>query len=511
MQYHGRSIARGCIAVLTLYLTTASAHVQRVQPAPFDPLLFMDLVDTSDAWGLLEPTANTVVANASYRPPPLNYSLGSQVLSVIVSASDANVFEVYVENTTGWEPLVDNVRTKGYHDCSLLRYTTADFVNYSPPHVSLLLPGCAGTPTMKSIARNEDGLYVMFTVGGPPHSNHTFTTFLSHDQGLSWDAADTTGIAFPDKDDLNIIYNQGRFVDMQIVWQNWSLRYCDNGGCDQRRVISAKTSADGVTWGDDLPLRTPDNLDPPELQFYRCRPFYVGNSSRLVAHTLLYAPAPSQEIVGKSYGRHPSECTGNKTRGDNCHGPHLYEEWWVGPPNGDAADTLAWRRPYRRTHAAPRDAFLMAPPVQFRDELVWVGSTGLVYTLPLYRIAGVYAPANGEFNTVAFTMPRAPMWINADAQWHGQLNTTFEGVRGCDEGCAAYLYAAVLDAATGDELPGYGVRQANVLMNIDGQKLPLQWRDGDGNSTLVDTSPLAGRAVRLRLYFRDTIVYAVGA
>ena len=77
--------------------------------------------------------------------------------------------------------------------------------------------------------------------------------------------AGTSGIVSPDKDDLNIIYNKagpgrtGRFVDMQIVWQNWSLRYCDNGGCDRRRVVSAKLSDDGVTWGHDLELATPDS------------------------------------------------------------------------------------------------------------------------------------------------------------------------------------------------------------------------------------------------------------
>ena len=41
---------------------------------------------------------------------------------------------------------------------------------------------------------------------------------------------------------------QGRFVDMQIRWQNHTLRpgFCDNGGCDRRRVITAKTSHNGV-------------------------------------------------------------------------------------------------------------------------------------------------------------------------------------------------------------------------------------------------------------------------
>ena len=55
----------------------------------------------------------------------------------------------------------------------------------------------------------------------------------------------------------------------------------------------------------------------------------------------------------------------------------------------------------------------------------------------MHRIAGIYAPANGEFCTPIFTVPPEPMWANADVSWHGQLNTTYDGIRGCDEGCAA--------------------------------------------------------------------------
>ena len=280
----------------------------------------------------------------------------------------------------------------------------------------------------------------MFAVGGPAPGLETFT---SADRGMSWTKANTTGVAPPDKDDLNVIYSNGRFVDMQIVWQNHSMKYCDNGGCGRRRTVTTKTSDDGVAWSDDAsPLIVPDAADPPELQFYRSRPFYIAGTSRLAAHTLLYAPAPPQSVMGTACqdldthhdrltpavhrphhrrkhdgsasrvtlrawslgsparatathcalspiadGRHPSMCDGVAPN-RFCHGPHLYEEWWVGPADGDAANTSGWRRSHRRTHAAPRDAFLMAQPVGFNDEMVWVGSTGRVYTLCVRPFGG---------------------------------------------------------------------------------------------------------------------------
>jgi hypothetical protein len=166
----------------------------------------------------------------------------------------------------------------------------------------------------------------------------------------------------------------------------------------------------------------------------------------------------------------------------------------------------------------------MAPPVAVRDELVWVGSTGRVYTLPAYRVAGLYAPANGEVSTPNFTVPAAaPLWINAAAKWAGR-----EVTGGCDEGCAAYVFAAVLDAATGEEIPGFGVKQALPMKDVDGLRLPLRWKKGASGSadgaadgagadgaapapSTVNSTRLAGRDVRLRIYFRDATVYAVGS
>ena len=265
--------------------------------SPFRPMLFMDAEDTADGWGLMEPQASSVVPNAAYRPPPLPYQLGSLVISVMESASHPGSWEVYAENTTGWfvpappppppspsphvlatfrEPLRAGAGAArdelgAHHDCGLLRFTTRDFVTYSPPHTALHIPSCSGTPTMKSIARSPQGLYAMFTVGGGDGASGTYT---SRDEGMTWHQGVTAGVAKPDKDDLNLIYcqvrraltpcklalvaarcfssrsrrAQGRFVDMQIRWQNHTLRpgFCDNGGCDRRRVITAKTSHNGV-------------------------------------------------------------------------------------------------------------------------------------------------------------------------------------------------------------------------------------------------------------------------
>jgi hypothetical protein len=156
-----------------------------------------------------------------------------------------------------------------------------------------------------------------------------------------------------------------------------------------------------VNWSPDIGPLLPDALDPPELQFYRARGFYLGGgSTRLAAHALQFANAPGPEVLGYKYGRQPARCKSSKEpslRGRTfCHAPHLHEEWWLGPKSGFAANITQWRRPFRSTPAAPHDAFLMTNPVVHADSHLWLGSTGVAYSVPLFRIAGLRSESNAE-------------------------------------------------------------------------------------------------------------------
>ena len=73
------------------------------------------------------------------------------------------------------------------------------------------------------------------------------------------------------------------------------------------------------------------------------------------------------------------------------YGDYRYEEWWIGPPSGNPTEMTEWRRPYRDTKAAPHDIWLMEQPVTTDTAHVWVDN-GIVWGLPLYRLAGVYSP-----------------------------------------------------------------------------------------------------------------------
>ena len=121
-------------------------------------------------------------------------------------------------------------------------------------------------------------------------------------------------------------------------------------------------------------------------------------------------------------------------------------------------------------------------------------------------LTGLYAPANGEFRTPSFDLHHAgKLWLNADVSWSG---TPVTG--GCDEGCAAYVMVELQDSITGDVLPGYE-RSRCKLMNITGLRIPLKWNSSAETTASDYFHTRRSQKVRARIFFRDTIVYALGA
>jgi hypothetical protein len=143
----------------------------------------------------------------------------------------------------------------------------------------------------------------------------------------------------------------------------------------------------------------------------------------------------------------------------------------------------------------------------------------------MYRISGIYAPANGEFSTAAFDYPAGGVYVNAEATWQGGTVTG-----GCDEGCNAYIFAELLDANTGAPIAGYTRNESEPMMNVTGIKLPLRWKGTEATKAAeakgvtsnanakpkpcvlgVPGCPVVGHPVQLRLFFRDATIFAVGA
>ena len=452
------------------------------------PQLFMSLSDASNPWGRMTPRAMTV-----RRQPNITTPVASPLAAFNVRGGNGTV-EVFGLGPNG-----------------LWRWVTEDFQHWSSREVLNLVAVGKHCCEAKSIARDErTGRYV-FLAWQAGYGGHSFVSM----DGIDWNI---TSAHIKAHDDANIIFQGGRFVDMQILKQKLPggrlKRYCDNTGCAERRVITALTSADGITFsavngsstknGTTTNVREPDSEDPEELEFYRIRPFRLSGSDRLAAHVLLYAPSPTVvHQVNSTYGIY-TLC--DKHNRSYCHGPHIRDEWWVLPAGGDAAAVGTWERPYRDlAHpATPRDVSLMAQPVitpAFPQQHVWVDQ-GQVFTLPQFRLGGLHSYANAEFSSREFDSRLvSSLWLNVDAKWH-QSPTARPGEL-CDEGCAAYVMAELYSADDlVNPLPGFE-RQHCTMFDVNDVRVPLTWKNAP---TLVATKPVV-----VRLFFRDATVFALGA
>jgi len=374
------------IAFLLLAAIATRSRGDSTRPLPL-PLYFLDLHDVSDTFGRIRAKGTTAIKMEHLNPPTLNYTAGANIFAAFQNNDE---YEVWAAVGRPGEPLTAAVGTSTNTNkigVSVLRFTTKDLVHYTEPVELLFLESGSGSPpdsndfstwTVKSMDRNEDdpvtAKYVL--IASYQTGVHTFintqksVTTSSNDQIFQ----PTTGSLhipnFVDHDDANIIYDvpRKRWIDMQIQYENLTQpkRFCDNV-LGARRTVSARIGLDsiGQNWSSDLGCldrpqigercqsgfnttnmvrpndaariaqgRRPDE-DPPELEFYRIRPFRIpGNLFRLAAHVLLYVPSPSDVVHLPNYGRQPLwYCTSGC-----CHGPHMYEEWWIGPASGDPAD-----------------------------------------------------------------------------------------------------------------------------------------------------------------------------
>ena len=546
-------------------------------PSPL-PQLFMDKQDILQPYGRIRFKASTARQMPSLKAPPLNYTDGATVFATFHNigngtGSSVPAYEVYAAVGRPGEPISDTMSDVVPNGVSVLRFTSDDLITYSSPLEVLYLENGSGATvgkndgsiwTVKSLDRSGDGpesRHILFASYGS--TCHSFVaTDVTQAHAFKPTTANFTTPNFKDHDDTNVFYHResGRWIDMQIMYEVFEKKYCDNVR-GARRVITVRDSKDGgVTWSDDwgcldrpqkdehcktfntTAMVRPNDAarhaqgrandeDPPELEFYRIRPFMIGDraTGRLAAHVLLYVPTPSDVVVQPGYGRQPLWYC----KDGCCHGPHMYEEWWIGPRSGDPTDMAGWRRPFFDTHAFPHDVWAMGQPVSVANatppsgvaasdfagmggtpsptpSLVWL-SNGLAWGVPQNRLAGLNAKSNAEFTTFPFPFPLEPLWIDADALWGEKPDVGPEwcaggcnGVGGSDEAHAAYIMAELRDAATDSVVPGYE-RGGSLIMNAAGSRLPLDWPNASSQTIPV------GHLVMLRFYFRDATIYALGS
>ena len=460
------------LGVLLLIDLSASAGEQPVQPL----LLFMQPGDAHEPVGKLTfeanplklrgrilPIGSAVSASqpAEGAPGKHHRRPGLHFRALLAVPQTDGAYLVFGNDTedAGTEPRTFRWRlyhvrtTDGYH------YTDLKEVYRNPQGPWLI---------ETSMVRQESTGRMFFypwSRSEPAEKGHALWGFVS-DDGEQWRPLSDRPIYF-EHDAFGMMWDvrTNRFLTGQVTHQAWKKPYPDNMGNETRRVLSMRTSQDGVKWetignAEHDGLITPDDQDTPDVEFYRLQPFAYGD--RYLAMADLYAASP---LTPKK------------------HGPHLTCEWWV------SADGIHWQRPWRSVSAQGDTPYpvKMTPMWLGREMLFWL--EGEVCGLPEYRIASIGSRSNAEFSTTPFAMPDKPLLLNASIP---------EGEGLFDQ---AYVQVELRDE-TGKPIPGYE-RDQCVLQAIDDTRIPLRWGDRTGRE-------LAGKKVTLRFCLRDARIYALG-
>jgi hypothetical protein len=372
----------------------------------------------------------------------------------------------------------------------LVHATTRDGVRFENAETVFEAEPAAWTEHL-AMAYNPDAKEFLLLKLKIDRGGFAYRAYFSVD-GRSW-REHTENPLFYDGDSLGLFWSAQahRFVCTCKTLQPVVKHIPDHGGTHpqlknnnlrDRRVLAIRSSLDGRHWepsdslvdvwnriGNYQPLptklmTTPDNNDPPDMEFYRGIGFWYHDRSYMLV--LNYAASPL--LRGK-------------------HGPQLDTEWWV------SRDGIGWQRPYRDVNAlgdAFPSVYCITHNPMLLDGMILFHFGNQLLGMKQDRISFVGSRANAEFSTASFRMPQADLALNAAVPSPDRAFATSQ----------AYVMVAALDD-DGTVEPGFEAEKC-IIQHADQIDLPLRW---NGKSA----RQLAGHTIRLRCYLRSANIYAV--
>ena len=450
-----------------------------ITPQPDWKLLFSTPADVTDVWGTIHFGISPVTTLRAAESPGFYPNAAFP--------NEDGSWQVYGHHFThsqdGPEPY-DRVAA-----WRLMRGKTRDGVSFEDVESVLEVESAAWTDNFAMAYNPLAGEYLLLNLkldlGGA-----AYHAFFSRD-GRQWTEHPGNPL-FYDGDAMSMFWSPvaKRFVCVSKSLQPHFKHIRDHGGATpslnndalrDRRVLVIRSSADGRVWEPSVSLpdvwnrhgkkgaiaaehlTMPDELDPPDLEFYSGSAFW--HHDRAYMMVLNYAASPLLPLK---------------------HGPHVDNEWWV------SRDGLAWERPWRGLNAlytTPSVPRLECNPMLVNGMILFNVGNQLV-GLKQDRISYLSARTNAEFSVPAFTMPRGGLRLNA-------------AVPAPDREFAAeqaYVMVAVVDEK-GEVIPGYEAEKC-LLRRVDDIALPLMWNG-------VSAGQLAGREVSLRFWLRGSNIYTV--
>ena len=330
-------------------------------------------------------------------------------------------------------------------------------------------------------------LLMQLATGKPPRRGHFFYAYGSENGDQNWRPLQDD-IIYKGQDAFSVVWNAElkKFVAYQTTYQLYDKRYPD-GISPVRRVLSIRTSPDGVNWepgdsfGVDGPhmsedkLILPDSLDTDDTEFYK---FSVIDLGEFWAGIMVKYVSQPKELPNAAPWP---------------HGPFLSYEWWI------SQDGLNWKRPFRESSNldnAPYDlGYRLHQPLHVGNELRWIANKR-VYTIDRARMFYSYSRANAEIVTKPIQLRGKEISVQAEffERGAGDPSRYNKALR------QSYVMAELVDA-NGNTILGFE-RSKCIFREADNGKLTLKWED---KFFPEDTNA----PVQVRILFRDVKLYSL--
>jgi len=429
------------IAVLCL------GHAAPSPAAIVNRLLFWDSADTFSESGSITFDANILNQNYNTTGYPSTYQ-GSAVPN-----GNGGVYQ-YSWNRTG---------SAGNYNVQVTRSTTSD--------------GLAFTGDLNQSVTQQNSVAFAQVVHRPTDNSMFLFSYTGYPATLQvWKKPGTSaatpwnylGNAYSNAHDANnIIWDpkSQRFLDYQTVLVSYPQKNPDDNFPNQRRVLSLKSSSDGLNWQNELlnggTTWQPDGSDSAQLEFYRAVAFeHQGRYAMLIRDYQANPAFPGQ------------------------HAPPPQAAEWAYSNDGKN-----WSRNFRNLNvlANVNDYMPTQGPLNLGDYLRFHNNIAPTQNMTMAkdRIFSVATTTDSNFTTVNFKMPPTGLFLNADV----------------NNGAGNYFKADLLNSS-GQVLTGFSQASFNTITNQDSNSMAMLWNGNNGSS-------FAGQTVGLRIYFKNANIYGV--
>lgn len=237
-----------------------------------------------------------------------------------------------------------------------------------------------------------------------------------------------------------------------------------------RRYIGRRTSLEFTRWTDPEEVLSPDDLDPPDMQFYGMG---VGRFGGMWIGLLWTYRAASQTSDVQLAWSH---------------------------------DGRNWKRPERRS-----PLISLGPPGSFDSHLVFTASGPIVHGGKIYIFYGGFNGPHDDYQregAIGLATLRADGWCRLDADEDGELTTVplpcscrepVLNIDASDGECVAELVGK-----EGYPVPGYTFAECIPIAGGNQSAIPIRWRTGP-------PPDMPAGSWSLRLMLRRALLYSIGA